>query len=561
MSAEDRKAGHFIENIIDEDRRQGRHPGGIVTRFPPEPNGYLHIGHAKSICLNFGIAETYDGQCTLRFDDTNPEKESQEYIDAIKSDVRWLGYQWAGEVRYASDYFDDLYAYAIELIENGKAYVCSLPADQASEYRGTLTEPGRESPYRQRSVEENLDLFKRMRAGEFKEGEHVLRARIDMASPNINMRDPILYRIRYQTHHQTGDKWCIYPMYDFTHPLSDAAEGITHSLCTLEFEDHRPLYEWVLANVTPPCVPRQIEFARLNLNYTITSKRKLLRLVDEGHVDGWNDPRMPTISGLRRRGVTPAAIRDFCDMIGVNKAGGTVDMGMLEHAIRDDLNQNAPRAMCVMNPVKVVLVNYPEGQTETLTLPVHPQDPEQGTREVIWSRELYIDRADFAEEPPRKWKRLAPESAVRLRGGYVMTCVDVVKDAAGEITELHCEYDPATLGVNPEGYKPKGVIHWVSAEAAVDTEIRLYDRMFNTENPGGDKDRDFIDDLNPESLQVLTGCKAEPGLGDPRADIPYQFEREGYFFYDEEATREQGRSVFNRTVTLRDSWAKISQKN
>lgn len=560
MSAEETKAGHFIAAIIDEDLREGKNDGRIVTRFPPEPNGYLHIGHAKSICLNFGLAESYGGQCTLRFDDTNPAKESQEYIDSIKEDVSWLGFEWAGPVRFASDYFDRLYDYAVELIKNGKAYVCSLPANEAAEYRGSLTRPGKESPYRERSVEENLNLFQQMREGRFAEGKHVLRAKIDMASPNMNLRDPILYRIRYQNHHQTGDKWCIYPMYDFTHPLSDAQEGVTHSLCTLEFEDHRPLYDWVLENVTPPCRPRQIEFARLNLNYTITSKRKLLRLVEEGYVDAWNDPRMPTISGLRRRGVTPAAIRDFCDMVGVNKAGGIVDLGMFEHAIRDDLNRHSPRAMCVMDPIKVVLVNYPEGQSEQLTLPVHPQDPEQGTREVTWSRELYIDRADFAESPPGKWKRLAPDSAVRLRGGYVMTCVEVIKDKRGEVTELRCEYDPDTLGVNPTGYKPKGVLHWVAAETAVDVEVRLYDRMFNSENPAGDKEMDFIEHLNPDSLRTLTGCKAEPGLAEPRTDMPYQFEREGYFFFDPEATETQGVRVFNRTVTLRDSWAKISQK-
>ncbi len=558
MNAEEGKARNFIRTIVEEDLKNGKHDR-IVTRFPPEPNGYLHIGHAKSICLNFGLAEEFDGDCTLRFDDTNPEKESQEYIDAIVEDVRWLGFEWAGEIRFASDYFDRLYDYAEELITKGKAYVCSLSAEQAAEYRGTLTEPGRNSPYRERSVEENLDLFRRMRAGEFAEGAHVLRAKIDMASPNMNLRDPILYRIRYLTHHQTGDKWCIYPMYDFTHPLSDAQEGITHSLCTLGFEDHRPLYDWALENTTPPCRPRQIEFARLNLNYTITSKRKLLRLVDEGYVDGWNDPRMPTISGMRRRGFTPKSLRQFCEMVGVNKTGGTVDLGMLEHAIRDDLNQRAPRAMCVLKPLKLVLTNYPEDKQESLTLPVHPQDESMGTREVIWTREMYIDAGDFAEEPPGKWKRLAPGRAVRLRGGYVITCTDFVKNDAGEVVEVHCEYDPATLGVNPEGYKAKGVIHWVSARAAVDVELRLYDRMFAHEDPDGDKAVDFTEHLNPESLIIVEHGKAEPGLAEPRQDIPYQFEREGYFFFDPLVSTAD-KPVFNRTVTLRDSWAKISQK-
>jgi glutaminyl-tRNA synthetase len=506
--------------------------------------------------LNFGIAQTFGGECNLRFDDTNPEKESQEYIDAIKQDVEWLGYEWADDVRYASDYFDQLYAFAEELIEKGKAYVCALNAEQMAEYRGSLKEPGKNSPYRDRPVEESLQLFRDMRDGKFENGELVLRAKIDMASPNINLRDPILYRIRYADHHQTGSKWCIYPMYDFTHPISDALEGITHSLCTLEFEDHRPLYDWVLDNITVPCHPRQIEFARLNLNYTITSKRKLKRLVDEHVVEGWNDPRMPTISGMRRRGYTPESIRSFCDMIGVNKAGGTVDVGMLEYAIREDLNDRAPRAMCVMRPLKVTLTNYPADQTETLTLPVHPQKPEMGERDVTWSQTLYIDREDFEVEPPRKWKRLAPEQAVRLRGGYVMTCKEVVRDASGEIVELKCEYDPNTLGVNPEGYKPNGVIHWVSANDSVETDINLYDRLFNHESPDSDKEGDFLDHLNPESLVVLKGARVEKSLAEPRTDLPYQFEREGYFFCDQELTAKAGKPVFNRTVTLRDSWGK-----
>lgn len=557
MSAESKKAHNFIQSLIEDAIRTGEHAGQVVTRFPPEPNGYLHIGHAKSICLNFGIAETFSGQCNLRFDDTNPEKESQEYIDAIQRDVAWLGYEWAGEVRYASDYFDAIYAAAEELIVNGKAYVCALTAEEMTQYRGSLKEPGRNSPYRDRPADENLQLFRDMRAGKYQNGELVLRAKIDMASPNINLRDPILYRIRYAEHHQTGDKWCIYPMYDFTHPISDALEGITHSLCTLEFEDHRPLYDWVLENITVPCQPRQIEFARLNLNYTVTSKRKLKRLVDEHKVNGWDDPRMPTVSGMRRRGYTPESIRTFCDMIGINKSGGTVDVGMLEHAIREDLNQRAPRAMCVLRPLKVTLTNYPEGESELLELPVHPQNPDMGSRQVAWTRELYIDREDFVEEPPRKWKRLATGQAVRLRGGYVITCKEVIRDAAGEVVELRCEYDPATLGVNPEGYKPNGVIHWVSASHSVEADVNLYDRLFLHENPDSDKDGDFLDHLNPDSLVRLEKVRAETGLGQPRADIPYQFEREGYFYFDEQAS-ESGRLVFNRTVTLRDSWGKAN---
>lgn len=556
MSAESKKAHNFIQSLIEDAIASGEHTGKVVTRFPPEPNGYLHIGHAKSICLNFGIAETFSGDCNLRFDDTNPEKENQEYIDAIKQDVEWLGYEWAGDVRYASDYFDALYEFAEELITRDKAYVCALTADEMAEYRGSLKEPGRNSPYRDRPVEESLQMFRDMRDGKYQNGELVLRAKIDMASPNINMRDPILYRIRYAEHHQTGNKWCIYPMYDFTHPISDAMEGITHSLCTLEFEDHRPLYDWVLDNISGPCHPRQIEFARLNLNYTITSKRKLKRLVDEGVVDGWNDPRMPTISGMRRRGYTPESIRTFCDMIGVNKAGGTVDVGMLEHAIREDLNTRAPRAMCVMRPLKVTLTNYPADKSETLILPVHPQDPDMGEREVPWTQTLFIDREDFEMEPPRKWKRLAPDQAVRLRGGYVMTCREVVRDDNGEIVELKCVYDPNTLGVNPEGYKPNGVIHWVSATDSVEADINLYDRLFNHESPDSDKEGDLMDHLNPESLVVLKGARVEKSLAAPRTDLPYQFEREGYFFCDQAHTEAAGRPVFNRTVTLRDSWGK-----
>jgi len=556
MSAEPKKAHNFIQSLIEDAVAKGAHTGTVVTRFPPEPNGYLHVGHAKAICLNFGIANTFGGECNLRFDDTNPEKESQEYINAIKADVEWLGYQWQGKVHFASDYFDALYNFAEELIERGNAYVCALSADDMADYRGSLKEPGRNSPYRERAVEENLKLFRQIRDGDFQNGEMVLRAKIDMASPNINLRDPILYRIRYAEHHQTGNKWCIYPMYDYTHPISDALEGITHSLCTLEFEDHRPLYDWVLNNISVPCHPRQIEFARLNLNYTITSKRKLKRLVDEHIVDGWDDPRMPTISGLRRRGYTPESLRTFCDMIGVNKAGGTVDMGMLEFAIREDLNIRSPRAMCVMRPLKVTLTNYPADKTETLVLPVHPQNPDMGSREVTWSQTLFIDREDFALEAPRKWKRLAPDQAVRLRGGYVMTCREIIRDQSGEIVELKCEYDENTLGVNPEGYKPNGVIHWVSATDSVECDINVYDRLFNAETPDSDKEGDMLDHLNPHSLVVLQGARAERNLASPASDLPYQFEREGYFFFDQKLTEKAGKPVFNRTVTLRDSWGK-----
>ena len=558
MSAEPKKAHNFIQSLIEDAVAKGTHAGPVVTRFPPEPNGYLHVGHAKAICLNFGIANTFGGECTLRFDDTNPEKESQEYINAIKTDVKWLGYQWQAKVRFASDYFDALYNFAEELIERGHAYVCALSADQMADYRGSLKEPGRNSPYRERAVEDNLKLFRQMRDGDFQNGEMVLRAKIDMASPNINMRDPILYRIRYAEHHQTGNQWCIYPMYDYTHPISDALEGITHSLCTLEFEDHRPLYDWVLDNISAPCQPRQIEFARLNLNYTITSKRKLKRLVDERIVDGWDDPRMPTISGMRRRGYTPESLRTFCDMIGVNKAGGTVDVGMLEFAIREDLNIRSPRAMCVMRPLKVTLTNYPADKTETLVLPVHPQNSDMGSREVTWSQTLFIDRDDFVLEAPRKWKRLAPDQAVRLRGGYVMTCREIIRDQSGEIVELKCEYDENTLGVNPEGYKPNGVIHWVCATDSVECDINLYDRLFNVETPDSEKEGDMLDHLNPQSLVVLKDARAERNLASPASDLSYQFEREGYFFFDQKLTENAGKPVFNRTVTLRDSWGKHS---
>ncbi|RMF18322.1 MAG: glutamine--tRNA ligase/YqeY domain fusion protein [Gammaproteobacteria bacterium] len=547
---------NFITQIIDADLAEGRH-SRIVTRFPPEPNGFLHIGHAKSICLNFGIAERYDNAvCNLRFDDTNPEKEELDYVRAIEEDVRWLGFEWNGPVRYASQYFQVIYEAALELIRKGLAYVCQLTPEQMAEYRGTLKEPGRESPYRNRSVEENLDLFERMKRGEFKDGEAVLRARIDMASPNINLRDPILYRVRHATHHQTGDAWCIYPMYDFTHPISDALEEITHSLCTLEFEDHRPLYDWVVNNVTLPAKPRQIEFARLNINYTVTSKRKLKQLVDEGHVAGWDDPRMPTLAGLRRRGYTPRAIRSFCNAIGVTRSEGIVDMAMLEHAIREDLNENAPRAMCVMRPLKVVITNLPEDHLEEVEAPVHPQYPERGTRTLPFTREVYIDADDFRESANKKFKRLVLGKSVRLRNAYVITCHEVIKNEAGEPVELRCTYDPDTLGKDPKEGKVKGVIHWVSAARSLPVEVRLYDRLFNHPAPDADKEVSFIEHLNPESLVVVREARAESGLEQARCGQPYQFEREGYFVRDPEPGPD-GRIVFNRTVTLRDSWAKV----
>ena len=506
------KTGNFITQIIDKDNETGKHGGKVLTRFPPEPNGYLHIGHAKSICLNFGIAQRYQGQCNLRFDDTNPEKESVEYIESIKRDVEWLGFDWADEPKYASDYFDKLFELACELIKQGKAYVCELNAEQMREYRGTLKEPGKNSPYRDRTPEENLALFLEMRDGKYADGEKVLRAKIDMASPNINMRDPIIYRIRHVHHHQTGDKWCVYPMYDFTHCLSDALEGITHSICTLEFQDHRPLYDWTLETLGT-AHPQQIEFARLNLNYTVTSKRKLKQLVDENHVEAWDDPRMPTISGMRRRGFTPASIRNFCERIGVTKSDSIVDFGMLEHAIREDLDANANRAMAVLNPIKVTLTNYPEDKEEIFTVGNHPKNEEAGTREVPFSKELFIDAADFEEVPPRKWKRLSLGTAVRLRGGYVITCDEAIKDDNGNVVELLCSYDENTLGVNPEGYKPKGVIHWVSAKHAVDATVRLYDRLFSHEAPDAKHEgKTFLDFINPESMTVALNAKVEPSL-------------------------------------------------
>lgn len=548
---------NFIRNIIQDDLESGKHTI-IQTRFPPEPNGYLHIGHAKSICLNFGIAKDFGGICNLRFDDTNPDKEEAEYMHAIEEDVRWLGYQW-NELRHASDYFQHLYMFAVKLIIKGKAYVDSLNADEIREYRGTLTKAGKDSPHRDRSVEENLGLFQRMKEGEFEDGTHVLRAKIDMASPNINMRDPALYRIKRTHHHRTGDDWMIYPMYDFTHCLSDAIEGITHSLCTLEFEDHRPLYDWVLDNISINCHPQQIEFSRLNLQYTIVSKRKLTQLVDENIVSGWDDPRMPTLAGLRRRGYTPDSIRDFCDRIGVTKSDNSIEMGVLENCIREDLNETAPRRMAVLKPLKVVIENYPEEQVEQLVAANHPQKEEMKTREIPFSREVYIDQDDFMEVAPnKKFKRLVTGKEVRLRNAYVIRCNEVIKNQQGEIIELRCSYDPETLNKNPVDRKVKGVIHWVSAAHAVSAEVRLYDRLFMTANPeSAAKDgKEFTDFINPESLLSLSVCFLEPGLKNATAGELFQFEREGYYCRDLENTND-GRPVFNRTVTLRDSWAKI----
>jgi glutaminyl-tRNA synthetase len=546
----------FIRAIVADELRTGtvRH---VATRFPPEPNGYLHIGHAKSICLNFGVANEFGGTCNLRFDDTNPTKEDVEYVEAIEDDVRWLGFDWAN-LHFASDYFEQLYEYAVHLIRQGLAYVDSQTADEIREHRGTLREPGQESPNRNRSVEENLDLFQRMRNGEFEDGAHVLRARIDMASPNLNMRDPVLYRIRRAHHHRTGDAWCIYPMYDFAHPPSDALEHITHSLCTLEFEDHRPLYDWLIENLPVPARPRQIEFARLNLTYTVMSKRRFLALVEERHVSGWDDPRMPTIVGMRRRGYTPEAIRAFCDRIGVAKRENVVDVALLEHAVREDLNVRAPRVLGVLRPLRVVIDNYPEDQTELVDVVNNPEDPTAGTRQVPFSRVLYIENDDFREDPPKKYFRLAPGREVRLRCAYFITCTGVVKDpATGEIVELRCTYDPATRGGDaPDGRRVKATLHWVSAAHAVDAEVRLYDRLFKVEEPGAE--RDFREDLNPASLEVIHHAKIEPSAAALPAGSRVQFERIGYFCADPDTTLL--RPVFNRTVTLKDSWAKIEAK-
>jgi len=565
----------FIRAIVDEDLAKGTHHGRIVTRFPPEPNGYLHIGHAKSICLNFGVAAERGGTCHLRFDDTNPTKEDVEYVDAIRQDVAWLGFTW-DSLHFASDYFERLYAFAVQLIKRDKAYVDSLKAEEIRAHRGTLTEPGRNSPYRDRPIAESLGLFTGMRAGEYPDGTHVLRAKIDMASPNFNMRDPTLYRIRHAVHHRTGDTWCIYPMYDFAHPLSDALEKITHSLCTLEFEDHRPLYDWLLEHLfgeRGADRPYQIEFARLNLNYTVMSKRKLLQLVQQGHVSGWDDPRMPTICGLRRRGYTPESLRDFCARIGVAKKENVIDMAQLEHSVREDLNRRAPRVMTVLRPLRVVITNYPEGQAEEVDVINNPEDPSAGTRKVPFSRVLYIEQDDFKEDPPKKFFRLSPGKEVRLRCAYFITCTDVIKDATGAIVELRCTYDPATRGGDaPDGRKVKATLHWVSAAHAVPVEVRLYDRLFSVEDPERAADgQGFAEFLNPASLEVLAHCQAEPSLagvpipratdGDAATDaIPrFQFERLGYFSVDPDST--PGALVFNRTVSLRDTWARLQQKS
>ena len=559
-TSETPKPTNFIRQVIDKDLESGKH-NSVATRFPPEPNGYLHIGHAKSIVLNFGIAQDYEGTCNLRFDDTNPHKENLEFVNAIEEDVRWLGYDWDDRLYYASDYFENLYEFAVELIKAGKAYVCDLNAEEVREYRGTLTEPGKNSPYRERSVEENLRLFEDMKAGKFEDGTRTLRAKIDMSSPNINLRDPALYRIRHGViHHQTGEAWCIYPMYDYTHPISDALEGITHSLCTLEFEDHRPLYDWVLDNISIDCHPQQIEFSRLNLQYTVVSKRKLTELVADNHVSGWDDPRMPTIAGLRRRGFTPASIREFCYRIGVTKSDNSVEMGMLESCIREDLDANAARRMAVIDPLKVTITNFEEARVEVLMAANHPKDESFGEREILLTREVYIDKADFREEANRKYKRLVTGGEVRLRNAYVIRADEVIKDDNGEIIELKCSYDPDTLGSNPEGRKVRGVIHWVSATEGVPAEIRLYDRLFNHPAPDSDKSvADWKEHINPESLVIKTGCMLEKALSESTAGDTYQFEREGYFCRDKQESG--GKIVFNRVVTLRDSWAKIEQQN
>ncbi len=551
----------FIREILDEDKRTGKHAGRVATRFPPEPNGYLHIGHAKSICLNFGVASEYGGTCNLRFDDTNPLKEETEYVDSIQEDVHWLGFDWQDRLFYASDYFEKLYEFGETLIRSGKAYVCDLSADEVRAYRGTLTEPGRNSPWRERPAGENLDLFRRMRAGEFSDGSRTLRAKIDMASPNINLRDPALFRIRKATHHRTGDAWCIYPMYDYAHALSDWIEGITHSLCTLEFEDHRPLYDWCLEALDLPSRPRQIEFARLNLTYTLLSKRKLLQLVTGGHVTGWDDPRMPTLAGLRRRGFTPEALRDFCDRIGLAKRDSVVEVELLEHCLREDLNRRAPRVMAVLDPVRLVLTNYPEGKVEELDAVNNPEDAAQGTRKVPFSRELFIDRDDFREVPPPKYHRLSPGQEVRLRWAYIIRCEEIVKDAAtGAITELRCRYDPDTRGGDAlAGRKVKGTLHWVSAAHALAAEVRLYDRLFSKPNPDeAPEGRDLLANLNPGSLVVKTGCRVEPSLSSAKRSDVFQFERVGYFMVDPDS----GPSglVFNRSVSLRDTWGRIEKK-
>ena len=554
-------ATDFIRNIISGDLDSGKHQH-IVTRFPPEPNGHLHIGHAKSICLNFGVANDFDGKCFMRFDDTNPVKEDEEYVEGILRDVRWLGFDWGERLTHASDYFEQLYLFAEELIKKGKAYVESQNADEIRELRGTLTEPGKNSPFRERSVENNLTLFRKMRGGEFEDGTHVLRAKIDMASPNINLRDPVLYRIRKISHQRTADQWCIYPLYDFTHGLSDALEGVTHSLCTLEFEDHRPLYEWILAEVSAPCLPRQIEFSRLNLRYTVLSKRRLIQLVEEGHVNGWDDPRMLTLSGLRRRGYPPSAIRLFCDRIGISKSENNIEMSVLEDSAREELDKTAPRAMAVLRPLKVVITNYPEDKTEEFEPSRHPKNPEMGTRKVPFTREIYIDHDDFRIDPPAKYFRLAPGKEVRLRFAYVIRCEEVIYDSDGKVIELHCTYDQATRsGAKAEGRKVKGIIHWVSIQHSVPVEVRLYDRLFVNTSPGSDDPGgNFLNDLNPDSIETVTSCRVEPGLLKAKPEDIYQFERVGYFCVDSKESRPEA-LVFNRTVTLRDTWAKLEQEH
>lgn len=556
---EEKTGKNFIERIIEKDLAEGRHGGKVITRFPPEPNGYLHIGHAKSICLNFGLAQTYGGRCHLRFDDTNPAKEELEYIESIKEDIKWLGFDWGEHEYYASDYFERLYDIAVKLIKEGKAYVDSLSAEQVKEYRGTLTQPGKNSPDRDRSVEENLRLFKQMREGKFEDGAYVLRAKIDMASPNLNMRDPALYRIKRIKHHRTGDTWTIYPMYDFTHPLSDALEDITHSICTLEFEDHRPLYDWAVENSGIEHQPKQYEFSRLNLNYTVMSKRKLLSLVRQKYVSGWDDPRMPTISGLRRRGYSPEAIREFARRIGVAKTNSVVDYALLDHCLRDDLNKRAKRVMAILDPLKVVITNYPEGQVEWFDAQNNPEDPEAGTRKIPFSKVVYIEREDFMENPPKKYFRLYPGNEIRLKHAYYITCTDVIKDNDGNITEVHCTYDPESRGGGtPDERKVRGTSHWVSASHALSGEIRLYDRLFTSEFPG-EKTGNFLDDINPESVTILTGCKLEPSLRDARPGEYLQFMRTGYFVPDSKDSSPE-HLVFNRTIELRDSWAKLKKK-
>ena len=552
----DTEPANFIEDIVEEHNREGRFDGEVITRFPPEPNGYLHIGHAKSMCLNFGLAEKYGGRCHMRFDDTNPAKEEEEYVESILEDVRWLGWDWGEHLYFASDHFDKLHDFAVDLIKKGKAYVDDLDQEQIRKYRGTLTEPGVESPFRDRSVDDNLSLFRGMKEGEFEEGTKVLRAKIDMASGNINMRDPVLYRILKTPHHRTGEQWVIYPMYDFAHGQSDSVEGVTHSICTMEYEDHRPLYDWFLDSLDV-YHPQQIEFARLNLSNTVLSKRKLVQLVREGRVGGWDDPRMPTLAGLRRRGYTPESIRSFCEQVGVAKRQNVIDIAMLEHAVRDDLNRRAPRVLAVLRPLKVVIENYPEGQVEHLDAINNPEDPDAGTRTVPFSRELYIERDDFMEDPPRKFFRLGPGREVRLRYGYFITCTDVIKDAAGEVVELRCTYDPETRGGQaPDGRRVRGTIHWVSAEHAVDAEVRLYDHLFTSERP--DDDDDFMTTLNPYSQETIPNAKVEPSLADAVPGEKYQFERTGYFAVDPDS--QPGALVFNRTVTLRSSWKKVAAR-